>query len=205
MEGQSIQRLIDGLGAADSKLRSQSVAQLVALRGEAVPRLRKATESPDPEIRMLAFRALHEIGDPACAMVFKHALDDVDERIRAYAAQGLARIADPQAMEALIATLNDFPDVLRQPSTPATDTLTEMGPRVLPKMVELLKSDAPMTRMRAFLVIRNVVTPDLRQGGWEMLWQQLGEYDALATKEKRQPAVQRWHNWIAQCYPVRHR
>ncbi len=150
------------------------------------------------ESRAQIAQALAEIADPAAADTLAAVLADRDERVRARAAYGLARMLDPRALDALLRTIDDFPDILREPDTLATDGLVDLGPQVLPRVVPLLKAANRMTRARAFLVIRRLVPRLPGFTDWNALWASLGRYDPDAAQPERDAAADQWEAWIGQ-------
>ena len=86
--------LVEQLGSADFNARALALAELVRRGRATAPALSAALDSGDPEVRLQALRALAEIADPASAASFARFLDAPDERMRAFAAQGLSRIGD---------------------------------------------------------------------------------------------------------------
>ncbi len=59
-----------------------------------------------------------------------------------------------------------------------------------------------MTRARAFLVIRMVVSALPETNDWQALWRALGSYDPAATGPERERAAQQWRDWIARHLPI---
>jgi hypothetical protein len=83
------------------------------------------------------------------AEALRKALDDPDERVRAEAAVGLAELGDPEALDALIRTIDDAPDPLHLDMTPAVGALGAFGPEALPRLLDLLDSPERLTRLHA--------------------------------------------------------
>jgi HEAT repeat protein len=197
----TVDALVGDLGDADVNLRASALAELVRRGHEATPALLAALDCADPNLRIQSARGLSEIADPVCAELFVRLLNDDDERIRAYAARGLARLRDLHALDALVRTIDDFPDVLRQPFTPSTDELIALGPSALPSVVPLLDAPDATTRVRAFLVIRQVLSALPGTGDWHALWRQLGSYQPTAPGPQREHAARQWRNWITDHFP----
>src|SRR5262245_26071611 len=107
--------LIDTLSAGQFNERALALAELVRRGRESTSALLAAFAVAAPEPRALIAQALAEIADPAAADTLAGALADPDQRIRARAAQGLGRMHDPRALDALLQTIDDFPDVQREP------------------------------------------------------------------------------------------
>lgn len=190
------QALVAELASGDFNVRAQALAGLVRLGREASPALRPLLDGSDASLCALAAQALAEIGNPDDAEAFVHALRSPAPEVRARAAQGLTRIGDPRALDALIATLDDLPDVLHQPATMATHLLTGYGSAALPHVVPLLRAASLATRERAWLVVFGVVyrLPDV--GDWNEIWRALGAYRPDAEEAVRNAAVELWQQWL---------
>jgi HEAT repeat protein len=125
-------------------------------------------------------------------------LDDSDAEVRAHAAMGLARIADPRAIDALVRTIDDAPDVAHYPYTLSVYGLVDMGRRSLPTVAPLLKAADPNTRRRAFLVIRSVLEGLSEGSDWHQRWNSLGRYDPDGDQAERDRVADRWRVWIGE-------
>jgi len=191
----STRELLADLSSVDSNARALALAELVARRAsmDLVPLLNRA----EPELRFQAARGLAHIADPATADALDLAGGDVDERVRANAAYGLFRMGDARALDALIATLDDFPDILRSPFTLAVDALVEVGQPALPRVVPLLDASDSQTRARAFLVLRSVIEASSDVADFQALWRSLECYDPNGAEPQRHAAALRWRDWIA--------
>jgi HEAT repeat protein len=198
--GSSNEAQVASLGDADFNVRAKALGELVRRGPAASPALRQALNTPDVELRARVVRALAEIADPACANLYADLVSDPDERNRAYAAHALARLRDPRALDALVRTIDDNPDVLHDPETLATYALATMGPAVLPKLAPLLSAPGEATRVRAFHVIRQVVSK-LPGTDWAARARALGDYDPRGPAPDRDRAAQQWRDWIAQPFP----
>ena len=118
--------------------------------------------------------------------------------MRARAAQALASIGDPRALDALVATIDDYPDDHHPPHTVATYVLIARGRDSLAAIVPLLDAPDPATRQRAFVVLQALVSAMPEAGDWDTLWQSLGAYDPKAADDAaRQVAGAQWQQWIA--------
>jgi HEAT repeat protein len=151
-------------------------------------------QSADVEVRAQAAQALAEIGDPDSADLFANALADADERVRARGAQGLNRIGNARALEALVRTIDDVPDILHTPYTLSVYGVVGLGARALPALAPLLKAPHPLTRARAMLAIRQIASG---MTDVEALSRTLGAYDANAPQDERDRIADRWSEWIA--------
>jgi len=188
--------LVEQLESADFNQRALALAALVRRGREAAPAFHRALESKEPEVRVQALRGLAEIADPGSADTFAGFLDANDERLRAFAARGLARIGDARARDALVRTINDFPDELHYLFTPAVVELIALGPPALTLVAPQLSAPDGTTRARAFLVVQRVVEANPNLGTWEMLANSLGTYDPNAPVAEREAAAERWRKWI---------
>jgi len=192
-----IRELIEQLDAPDGQTRARALAALVMQGGAARADLERALATPDPRLRSRIAQGLAEIASLASAEALRQASHDGDEEVRAHAAHGLARMRDPRALEALLRTFDDFPDVLHNPFTLSAYGLIEMGARALPAVAPLLRSPQPMTRERAFAVIQAVVSSLPEGRDWAGLWRSLGRYDPNADAAERERAADRWIEWAA--------
>lgn len=185
--------LVGRLGANDANERAKALALLVAQGSAAVPALTDALAAEDARVRVQAARGLAEIVDPSSADALAAATGDADEDVRGHAAAGLVRMRDPRALDALVRTIDDAPDVLHHPYTLSVYGLIDLGEAALPAVAPLLSAEDPNTRLRAFVVLRSVVS---QREDWEALWDALGRYDPSAEPDARDAAAARWADWI---------
>jgi hypothetical protein len=188
--------LVLELGSADAQTRNLALARLVRMGEAAVEVLSDAVTRGDVSVRRLAAQGLAEIASPRSADLFARLLRDEDPEVRGRAAQGLDALADPRALDALVATLDDLPDVLHSPYSLSAYRLIRHGESALPAMARLLEAADPMTRARAFLVLRQIVTALPDAGPWDSLWFELGAYDPYGQVASRLDAARRWQAWI---------
>ncbi len=198
----AIPELVEQLRSVDFNARALALAALVRRGKAATPALVEALRSPDDGLRMQAAQGLAEIADPACAETFADALRDSNKQVRARAAQGLARIKDGRALDALVQTIDDFPDVLHSPFTLSAYELIDIGPIALPAVAPLLRSADPMTRAHAFVVVRSIVSQLPEAGDWDQLWRSLGCYEPFGADPQRDRAADQWLTWIRQRTPM---
>ena len=187
------EELIRHLGSDDFNERARALAALVARGRSAAPSLAQALGEPGDLVRAQAAQALAEIADPDSADVLAAATDDGNADVRAHAAAGLARVGDPRAVDALVRTIDDLPDLEHHPYTSSVYGLIDLGRPSLPAVAPLLSADDPMTRLRAFVVVRSVVST---MDDWNALWDSLGRYDPSAEPADREAAAERWRAWI---------
>jgi len=188
---------LGGLDAADPVDRASALAVLVAAGRTSTTKLLRALASTQPDAREMAAEGLAEIADPSAAEALASTLDDAEPRVRARAAQALASIGDPRALDALVRTIDDYPDDLHSPHTVATYVLIARGRDALPAVVPLLDAPNPLTRQRAYLVLRTLVSAMPETGKWEPLWESLGAYDPMEpNRSMRDAAAAQWRQWV---------
>jgi HEAT repeat protein len=188
---------LGGLDAADPVDRASALAALVAAGRASTATLLRALASTRPDTREMAAEGLAEIADPSAAEALASTLEDPEPRVRARAAQALASIGDPRALDALVRTVDDYPDDLHPPHTVATYVLIARGRDALPAIVPLLDAPNPLTRQRAYAVLRTLVSAMPEAGEWEPLWRSLGAYDPMEPdRAAREAAAAQWRQWI---------
>jgi HEAT repeat protein len=159
--------------------------------------------------RALVLYALAQIGDSRAEQAFLAGLRDSDERVRGYAAEGLARIGHPDAMAACLQTLNDAADALHIDMTPSVQALGAMGLKVVPPLLELLTHQDELTRLRSQRALELILS---RRHGFEpghgfpseaaaestrAQWRANGDYDYRADANSRSASVALWRRWLA--------
>ena len=205
----------DELIAAMDKFRSDSVAvqnegvQTALQAGKAaLPHLLPLLQEQKAATRSQAMYVISRVGGSETTEVFKRGLQDEDERVRAYAAEGLVRANDPDALSACLQTLNDAPDLAHLDMTPAVESLSEMGLEAVPPLLDLLLDDDEMTRLHAQRALEGIVnrrhgfqssrgfpTPAAEQEVRDE-WQSNGSYDYAAPFTARAAAVEKWRTWL---------
>lgn len=186
-----------GLDAADPLDRASALAALVVAGRASTATLLRALSSTQPEAREMAAEGLAEVADPSAAEALASTLDDAEPRVRARAAQALASIGDPRALDALVRTIDDYPDELHPPHTVATYVLIARGRDALPAVVPLLGAPNPLTRQRAYVVLRTLASAMPEAGEWEPLWESLGTYDPMEPdRAVREAAAAQWRQWV---------
>jgi len=181
----------------DQDISGNALAELIRLGKKATPLLIEALDHANPRTRRLAAEGLGEIADRASAAALLRATKDSNSEVRARAATALHRLNDPRAWAALVATLDDYPDILHSPYTASMYPLMRAGKDVLPMVVPLLRADDVTTRQRALLVLKAIVSRHIAPRDWDALWRELGSYDPAAPQAERDKAVQLWLNWLA--------
>jgi HEAT repeat protein len=193
----SMEELIQQLAVKGGDTAAIALGKLVDMGKTAVPALVLALDSKDEQVRALAAEGLSQIADPSTANRMFLALKDSNQKVRAFAARTLDVIKDPRALDALILTIDDAEDVLHYPYTVSVYALVRKPPAILPKIVPLLKAKGQVTRVRAFLVLKTIVSAWKGQD-WNKLWEQLGKYDPAAEETARNTAADRWAVWLGQ-------
>ncbi|HYP40169.1 MAG TPA: HEAT repeat domain-containing protein [Chloroflexia bacterium] len=195
----SIRHLVELLSDDDFDVAANALDKLVHHGRAATPALLDALKSDNDRVRVLVAEGLEAIADPASADGLFAALDDPNGQVRAQAASALTRMEDPRAIDALVRTIDDFEDILHSPYTLSTYNLMAWGPEVLPAVAPLLKSDNPMTRMRAFEVFKSIA-PKIPNGdtGKEQIKDLLDDYKPEAPASERDPIAARLVKAIGQ-------
>ena len=111
-------------------------------------------------------------------------------------------------IDALVARINDKPDVLHSDYTPAVHELIEIGERAFPRVLPLMESDDVKTRLRALRVLE---VGTLKMYGfspghgwervdgeqrWRVFWRSLGDLRHDASLSSRRRSVRLWREWI---------
>ncbi|MFN6564596.1 MAG: HEAT repeat domain-containing protein [Nostoc sp. ChiSLP01] len=184
------------LYSTDQDTSGLALAELIRLGKKATPVLLEALTYSNPRTRRLAAEGLAEIADPSTADALFQATHDSNPEVRARAATALHKLGDKRSLKALVATLDDYPDILHNPYTASMYPLMQGGKDVLPLVVPLLQSADDLTRQRAFLIVKAVVTKLPQGQDWNQLWQSLGSYDPAAPHPERDKAAKQWEAWL---------
>ncbi|MBT9316646.1 HEAT repeat domain-containing protein [Leptothoe spongobia] len=194
----SMFQLQERLYSSDQTVSGLALGELIRRGEQATPVLLEALTHENPRTRRLAAEGLQEIADPASADALFQATQDINGEVRARAAIALYTLGDDRGLEALVANLNDYPDILHSPYTASMYPLMKGGQEVLPLIVPLLRSEDQLTRERAFLIVEAVATRLPEVENWENLWRSLGSYSPTAPQTERDTAAQQWENWLEQ-------
>ncbi len=158
------------LRSEDVLVQNEGVATVIRIGAAAVPALLPLLEDEEAGRRAQVMYALAQIAEPGAAEAFQCGLGDQGERVRAYAAVGLARIEHPDALTACLQTLNDAPNPLHADMTPAVQALSEMGMSAVPALLDLLVDENEFTRLHAQRALEMILDrwtgiPDTRSRG----------------------------------------
>jgi HEAT repeat protein len=197
MTPQPPRELVAQLAASQPNDRALALAALVMQGAAATPALLEALPQAPAPVRAQIARGLAEIADPRTADAMAALLNDPDPLVRGRGAQGLARMNDPRALDALVRTIDDLPDVLHWPHTVAVYLLIERGTAVLPALALLLQAPEPVTRTRAFHVLRTVLQQQRGQAAWQALAARLGDMDPHGADPGDPQVAGRWQAWLA--------
>jgi HEAT repeat protein len=150
--------LVRRLGSDDVNEAGLALGDLIALGAAATPALVRAAGADAAATRMLAMEGLASVADPGAEPVLRRALEDPDGRVRSGAAVALNRIGAAGALDALAATLDDWPDELHGEMSRSAYELAGSGPRALPIAVGLLASGDWATRAKGAWITRRIAT-----------------------------------------------
>jgi HEAT repeat protein len=150
----TVAEAVSDLASADPVVRDQALGLLVSYGTRATAALLPLLD--DDALRPYAARALGYIADPTTADRLAALVADADPFVRSHAALGLYTLQDPRALDALIRTIDDFPDETMWPASQSTGALVGMGAAALPRVADLLAAPSEDTRARARLVITRI-------------------------------------------------
>jgi HEAT repeat protein len=178
------------LRSGDPNEAGIALGELIALGHAAAPALLDAAEDASADTRTLAMEGLAGVADPATEPALRRALDDPDGRVRSGAAVALNRIGADGALDALAATLDDWPDELHGEMSRSAYELAGSGPAALPIAVGLLGSPDWAARAKGAWIVRRIAT---RAGGeYEELAAIVGDYTGRDAQPRIAEEAQRW-------------
>jgi HEAT repeat protein len=154
----TLAQLARRLDSSDVNESGLALGELVAQGTAATPVLTQAARSESADVRKLAMEGLGTIADPASLDDVRRGLDDPDGRVRSLAAVALNRLGAPDALDALLATLDDWPDLTRSDMSKSAYELAGSGPRALPIAIPLLADEKWTTRAKGVWIIRRIVS-----------------------------------------------
>jgi HEAT repeat protein len=189
--------LLAALKGSDVVAQNDAIADAIRVGAQAVPILLSLWSEPGIARSQVMF-ALERIGDARAAEVFEAGVQDIDEHVRAYAARGLSRIGHPEAMTALLATLDDAADPLHLDVTPSVGAITTFGLAAVPALLDRMASEDSMSRLHAQRALQLIVSAhsnsDEKAAG--ALWQRNGSYDWEAADDQRRASIKSWTKWL---------
>lgn len=114
-----IEQLIEQLGSSKFRIREAAAKELLALGKRAIPALRKALRSTDPDVRLRAQLLLNEIDRGVPNLIEE--LADKDPKVRQAAAQKLEPLGDKAlaAVPGLVKALKDPDEAVREAAASA--------------------------------------------------------------------------------------
>lgn len=185
------------LDDGDAARRTRALALLARGGTAATPLLLAALPQARGARRAAIAQLLAEGADPRAREALHGLVADPEPEVRGRGAEGLARLQDPRAPAALLLALNDLPDLLHWPFTPAVHALVALGRPMLPALAPLLAAPEPGTRARAFEVVRQVVLAEGGDEAWRGLLDTLGRFDPdTPPSAAAAPTVQAWQRWL---------
>ncbi len=158
---ESLSPLLDALARGDDEAAESAVADLLQ-KGAASPEIfLPLLESPDPEARWWALRALGEVPHPRAFAALLEALRAPEPEIRQCAAlgllhharRGLEEEAASQAVAALVPLLEGRDRLL---ASLARDALASVGARAVPALLETLQEGTPAARLEAMRALARI-------------------------------------------------
>jgi HEAT repeat protein len=208
-EQQLINQAVEALISTNVATQNRGVKQLIQLGTLAVPDLLTLYKDKKRQVNHTQVMfVLSQIADEGATDIFIAGLNHSDERVRAYAAQGLVRTRHPDAMRACLQTLNDSADELHLDITPSVIALAGMGQKAVPALLNLMSDSDEMTRLRAQRALELFI--NLRHGfsigrGFPSAeaeeaahgeWVAHGDYDYCADEASRTAAITKWQQWL---------
>ena len=150
----TLQDLLKDLASGDETRAEEAVSALIELGEEAIPALRKLTESNDVDTRWWALRVL--AGSPLSQTEWLVPfLNDPAAEVRQCAALGLSIKPDESAIQPLVQALSDEDTLV---SNLAVKALAKIGKAAVPSLIESVKSGLQASRilaLRALVEIRD--------------------------------------------------
>jgi hypothetical protein len=183
------------LSSEDADEAGRALGELIGQGRDATPVLAEAARSDSADARALAMEGLATVADPAALDAVRAGLRDPDGRVRSLAAVALRRLGDPGARHALVATLDDWPDVLHSHLSRSAYELPALGEDALEPVVPLLDSDEWADRAKAAWIVSTVVS-QADDGSLDELGRILDGYDADGDPQDRGRRAQEAAEWL---------
>jgi HEAT repeat protein len=199
----ALEDLVRRLGSEDVNESGLALGELIAQGKAAMPVLTQAARSESADVRALAMEGLGTIADPASLSDVRRGLEDPDGRVRSLAAVALNRLGAPDALDALLETLDDWLDEGHSDMSRSTYELAASGPRALSIAIPLLASDDWAARAKGAWIIRTIVSRNRDDPALARLEKIVTGFDARgepADEHERAAAdASRWlEDWTAQ-------
>jgi len=141
-----LQSLIANLKSGDDQVAENSVESIAALGETALPALFGLLDSPNPEERWWALRALAVIPHPQVPARLQRALHDPDLAVRQCAALGLSQQPAAEAIPELIILLDDRDRLLARLGG---DALIASGDQAVSTLIETLENGSHPAKIEA--------------------------------------------------------
>lgn len=195
------------LCSKDVLVQNNGVEEVIQIGKPAVSALLKLLQNNNASKAQIIY-VLAQIGDALAKSVFIKGLQDGNEKVRAYSAQGLFKINEPEAMQACLQTLNDAADELHNDRTPAVEALGGMGLKATPFLLDLLMSEDEMTRLHSQRALELII---MRHFGFQpgrgfqtkkeeekadKIWEEHGNYNYNADIITRKMSVSKLRQWF---------
>lgn len=142
----TLQSLISNLISGDDQAAENSVESIAALGETALPALFGLLDSPNPEERWWALRALAVIPHPQVPPRLQQGLHDPDLNVRQCAALGLSQQPAAEAIPDLVNLLNDGDRLLARL---ASDALIASGSQAVSTLIETLENGSHPAKIEA--------------------------------------------------------
>ena len=139
---------------------------------EHVKALSAQLNDSDPNVRVLAAKALGEIGGPSTVGPLIAALKDKDWRVRLSAVNALGKIKDPRTVQPLKAALEDTDSYVREGAAEALSYQTEAADRETG--AKAAAADRNINLTGSWVFILTSTEPDSHEVRWEMELKQDG-------------------------------
>jgi HEAT repeat protein len=150
-----MEELIADLVGPDESAAEAAVS-LLAQEGQAAKSaLIGLLESPDPDRRWWAVRALAAMQDPE-TLCFRRALGDAEPEVRAAAALALAHHSDQDAIGALVTALDDRDNLV---AVLAVNALTSIGGAAVPALLDAFEPATPGGRINILRALSELRDP----------------------------------------------
>jgi hypothetical protein len=192
----SIDNDIENLKSKDQNIYNNAFQNLVDRKSDALPHLFNILKDKSSDGRTLAAQAIATIAIPSSADKTIDYLNDNDPLVRAWSAVALRRMRDSRALDALIKTIDDYPDTLHSDQTLSTYALIDWGEEILIHIINLLNSPKFETRRHAFSVVKKIIFNKFKTvEKWEMIWKKNGSYVPDAEEAVRLKCMKKWEKW----------